>query len=173
MRKRHVVAPLLLLAAFSATTYAKKPNPEGNWQAVENLMVGTPISVKARGSVHLLCYFERATEHTLVCQPLRPAVPLLAPWPYPAPFPYPLPSRPQEYVFKREQIQEVRLEHSEAANSVIGMGIGGAAGAALGAVRVTSARGGAALIFGLVGVFVGGALGRTSPLFHRKVVYRR
>jgi len=150
----------------------KHKNPKGNWQAVEDLSVGAPISVKARHSVHLLCNFERATEDELICQPLRPAALVIPPpWPYPAPFPYP--PRPHKYAFEREKVEEVRLEHSEPSNTLIGAGVGAAAGAALGAATFRNARGPGALLFGAIGSLIGAPIGRTSPLFHRKVIYRR
>lgn len=173
MRKRKITLPLLLFLATPAIARSKYHNSKGNWHAVENLSISTPISVKARHSVHLMCYFAGATEQELFCQPLRPAVPAVAPWPYPSPFPYPSPPRPPEYTFKRENVQEVRLEHSEAANELIGGGIGGGIGAGIGAARYTGTRGPAAFLFGLAGFTIGSIVGRTSPLFHRKVIYER
>ena len=175
MRKLQITIPLLLFVAISTIAQPIKQNPKGDWQAIENLSAGTPISVTI-DSPHLLCYFERATADELFCEPLAPGF-LRTPRPYPGrypyPYPYPHPSRPQEYVFKRQKIQEVRLEHKEATNQLIGVGIGGAIGSAIGAARFSGARGGGALIFGLAGSFIGGAVGRVHPLFHRKVIYRR
>ncbi|MGH9731363.1 MAG: GntR family transcriptional regulator [Candidatus Acidiferrales bacterium] len=128
-----------------------------------------------RGSAvgRLNCYFERATEDQLVCQPLQRRAPVIGPWTYPVPLPR-QPS-PPDYVFERQKVQEVRLEHSEGVNELIGAAIGGSAGAALGAARFEceGCRQAGALIVGGIGAFIGGAVGRISPLFHRRVVYER
>lgn len=162
---------LLLLFAASATAKSTKPNSKWNWSAVESLTAGTPISVKTY-SLDLLCYFEHATAHELFCERLAPGF-LRTPPSDPYPFPHPYPGRQAEYVFQRSLIQEVRLEHSEATNGLIGIGIGGAIGAGTGAARFDQARAGSALIFGLAGAAIGEAIGRTHPLFHRKIIYRR
>lgn len=162
---------LVLFFATSLTAKPAKPNSKWNWGAVESLTAGTAISVKTY-SLHLLCYFDHANAEELVCEPLAPGF-LRTPPPGPYPFPHPYPGRQAEYVFQRSLIQEVRLEHSEATNGLIGIGIGGAMGAGIGAARFDQARAGGALIFGLAGVAIGEAIGRTHPLFHRKIIYRR
>ena len=173
MRKLRTITSLFLFAGFLTVAQAQKPSPKGDWKAVENLNGGAAISVKTN-SAHLLCYFERATADVLFCEPWAPGL-LRTPPPYPSryPYPYPSPSLPEEYVFKRETVREVRLEHSQATDQLIGVGIGGAIGAGVGAARFDSARGGGALISGLVGMAIGGAIGRVHPLFHRNVIYRR
>src|SRR5215469_10366566 len=173
MRKLQAITSLLLFAAPVPAAHARKPSSKGDWQAVENLNGGTAISVKSRHSVHLLCYFEQATDDELFCEPFEPGFLRTPRWPYPGPYPHPLPSPPAEYIFKRATIREVRLEHSEGTNHFIGAGIGGAVGAGIGAARFDSARGAGALIFGLAGMAIGGAVGRVHPLFHRKIIYRR
>lgn len=170
MRKLLWTLAVLLLAMLPPEAHARKQNSKADWRDVEGLAAGTPISVKTRHSVHLLCFFERATDTELSCEPLPPAA---GPWPYGGPFPFPYPSRPSDYVFRREQVREVRLEHSQAANTLIGAGIAGTAGAGLGAARVSDAPGAGALVFGVIGFFIGGQVGRVSPLFHRHVIYRQ
>ena len=163
---------MLILTSFSAAAIAKhkKQNPKGNWNAVENLSVGTPISVLAPNSHHLLCYFERATDDELCCEPLWPGIPPPA---WPVPYPRRYPPVPAEYVFKRIMVQEVRLEHGEATNGRIGMGIGGGVGAALGAARWNDTPAAGALVVGLVGSAIGRLVGRAHPIFHRQVIYER
>src|SRR5437899_2012893 len=86
----------------------------GDWRAVENLAPGSRISVKIR--FHMLCDFRRATEAALVCElTLR------------GPF-----FRPHEIAFGRKHIREVRLEHSDDANTAVGTTVGATVGAAVG-----------------------------------------
>jgi hypothetical protein len=171
MRKSQLIPSVLLFVALSCPAQGKSISSKRDWRAVQGLNPGTAISVKTY-SLNRLCYFERATAEELVCEPLAPGFLRTPPGPYPFPYPYPS-GRPAEYVFRRTVIQEVRLEHSEATNELIGIGIGGGIGAALGAARFDQARAGGALILGIVGAAIGRALGRTHPLFHCQVIYRR
>jgi hypothetical protein len=176
MRRLRFIISLLLLTALPPHAQAKKRTSEGNWQVVQNLSIGTPISVKARAP-HLMCYFERATDDALFCQPLRRRGPATSRRPYPSPFPLPLPPQPAEYVFKRQEIREIRLEHSEGTNQMLGALTVGGVMAAIGAARNGNSsgltRGGGALWGGAIGALIGGVFGRDFPLFHRKVIYRR
>lgn len=173
MRKIQILIPLMIVASFSASAKPAKQNPKGNWNAVKSLAIGTPISVLAPNSHHLLCYFERATDDELFCQPLSPAVTSGPYWPYPFPYPRPQPRLPMEYAFKRGMVQQVRLEHSEDSNQLIGAGVGAAAGAGIGASAAGSSKGAAAIIGSIPGALIGGLIGRMHPLFHRHVIYKQ
>lgn len=173
MRKIQIIVPLLVVMSLSAAAHTRKQNPKGNWNAVKHLAIGTPISVLSPNSHHLLCYFERATDDELFCQPLSPALTSGPYWPYPFPYPRPSPRFPMEYAFQRTMIQQVRQERSEDSNQLIGAGIGAAAGAGIGAGAASSAKGAAAIIGSIPGALIGGLVGRVHPLFHRHVIYER
>ena len=141
------------------TSYAQAQ--KGDWQAVKELPPGTMISVKSGYFFghDPLCVFEKATEDRLECELVLHG-----------------PSRiflPSDAVYNRKRILEVRVEHSEDSNVLIGAAIGGGIGAGLGAARTPAERGAGALIFGLSGAALGGLLGRDFPIFHGKVIYRR
>ena len=148
----------LVLIVLSAADAKPKQQSKGSWDTVENLIAGTPISVRARAPFHLMCYFERATDDQLFCQPLHPRL-----------------STRTDYIFERREIREVRLEHSEATNEMLGAATVGGVMAAIGAAGNGSnvTRGGAALLGGAIGALFGGIFGRDFPLFHRGVIYRR
>jgi hypothetical protein len=142
-----MVACLILLSAAQAQT--------GDWRAVENLAPGTRISVKIR--FHMLCNVTRVTDAALMCDLVHQRI------------------RPGEMTFNRKLIREVRLEHSDQANTAIGASLGGGVcvtvGASLGNRSLD--RPGGALVLGTVGALVGGAFGRDFPIFHGKVIYKR
>ncbi|MGH9711109.1 MAG: hypothetical protein ACRD37_11240 [Candidatus Acidiferrales bacterium] len=167
MRKPQIITFLFVFGLLLPCAQAKR----GSWKAVEDLPTGATISVKAWHWNRVNCYFERATDDQLVCQPLQRRAPFIGPWPYPPPR---LPS-PPDYVFERQKVEEVRLEHSEGTNELIGVAIGGGAGAALGAARYDceGCRGTAALIGGGIGALIGRVLGRDFPPVHRKFIYKR
>jgi hypothetical protein len=152
-----LLAPVLLAASALAQT--------GDWQAVKNLPPGTRISVR---SDHLFirntCFFLSATDDQLVCERAVRARRRMI-----------IPAIPPEAVYERSKVREVRLAHSEAANTMAGAGIGAGIGAALGASsnNGTLTRGGGALLIGGIGALVGGSFGREFPVIHGKVVYRR
>lgn len=171
MRRIQLITSIVLFMALSIPALGNNISSKRSWRAVQSLNPGTPISVKTY-SLHLLCYFEHATAEELVCEPLAPGF-LRTPPPGPYPYPRPYPRTAAEYVFQRSLVQEVRLEHSEAANEMIGIGIGGAIGAGVGAARFDQARAGGAVTLGFIGAAIGDAVSRTHPLFHRTVIYRR
>jgi hypothetical protein len=152
-----LVAPLLLAASALAQT--------SGWQAVKNLQPGTRISIRTD---HLFirntCFFLSATDDQLVCERAVHSRRRMI-----------IPPIPPEAVYERRRVREVRLERSEAANTMAGAGIGAGIGAALGASsnNGTLTRGGGALLIGGLGALVGGSFGREFPVIHGKVVYRR
>lgn len=171
MRKLHIIALAILLGFCVHTASARKRS----WETVEKLPPGTSISVKSDW-LRTQCTFLRATDDELVCQPVPPMQPVYRPWPLsPIPIPYPPAPPPDLAVFRRQDIIEVRLEHSVPTNVLTGVAIGAGAGAGLGAANGsgTLTRGGSALLGGLIGGLVGGVIGRNSPLFHRGVIYKR
>ena len=152
-----LLAPLLLAAGALAQT--------GNWQAVQDLQPGTRISVRANHSFgRNPCFFLSANDEQLVCERVLHSRRRMIISPI-----------PPEAVYQRSRVREVRLEHSEAANTMAGAGIGAGVGAALGASvnNGTVTRGGGALLLGGLGALVGGSFGREFPIIHGKVVYRR
>lgn len=170
MRKLHFI-PFTLLMVFLVPAAAARKR---SWYAVEKLPPGTSISVKSVW-LRTQCTFVSATDDELDCDPVPPSEPVYRPWP-PAPFPLPYPpaSRPGLAVYRREDVLEVRLEHSVPVNVLTGVGIGAAAGAGAGAANDsgTLTRGGGALLGGLIGGLIGGVIGRNSPIFHRGVIFK-
>lgn len=142
-----LLAGLVLVSAAQAQT--------GAWRAVENLAPGTRISVKIR--FHMLCDVTRVTDAALMCELLHQRI------------------RPGEMTFNRKLIREVRLEHSDPANTAIGAALGGGVGVTVGASLGNRSldRPAAALVLGTVGGLLGGAFGRDFPIFHGKVIYKR
>jgi hypothetical protein len=142
-----LLAGLILVSAAQAQT--------GDWRAVESLAPGTRISVKIR--FHMLCDLTRVTDAALMCELVRQRI------------------RPGEMTFNRKLIREVRLEHSDYANTAIGASLGGGVGSTVGASLGNRSldRPGSALVLGTVGALVGGAFGRDFPIFHGKVIYKR
>ncbi|HEX9112296.1 MAG TPA: hypothetical protein VF845_12520 [Terriglobales bacterium] len=152
-----LLAPLLLAASALAQT--------GDWQAVKDLQPGTRISVRSDHLfIHNTCFFLSATDDQLVCERAVHSRRRML-----------IPPLPPEAIYERSRVREVRLEHSEGANTMAGAGIGAGIGAALGAStnNGTLTRGGGALLLGGIGALVGGSFGSEFPVIHGKVVYRR
>ena len=143
-----VVCLLATSASFSQSS---------NWRSVQEIVSGTRISVKTR--FRSLCEFSQATTDTLTCLPAHPS---------------PIVGR-RALRFERSKVREVRLEHSDAANLLIGGAVGAGTGAAIG--TAVGDRGytkeGRALLLGAIGGLIGGSLGREFPIRHGKKVYRR
>jgi hypothetical protein len=142
-----LLAGLILVSAAQAQT--------GDWRAVENLAPGTRISVKIR--FHMLCDVTRVTDAALMCELVHQRI------------------RRGEMTFNRKLVREVRLEHSDQANTAIGASLGGGVGMTVGASLVNPSldRAAGALVLGTVGALVGGVFGRDFPIFHGKVIYKR
>ena len=171
MRTQHLISFVLITAFLVPAAGARKRS----WENVEKLPPGTSISVKSVW-LRTQCTFVSATDDELDCDPVPPSGPVYRSWP-PAPFPIPYPpaSRSGLAVYRREDVLEVRLEHSVPVNELTGVGIGAAAGAGAGAANDsgTLTRGGGALLGGLIGGLIGGVIGRNSPIFHRGVIFKR
>ncbi len=141
----------------------------GDWQAVKNLPVGTRIAVRYNhGFVRDTCSFLRATEDQLICARQargRPRVLIVL-------------HVPNEVVYERNRVREVRLQPGEAvgtANVLIGGAIGAGVGAGVGATanNGTLTRGGSALVAGTVGAVIGGCIGHVFPPIRGRVIYRK
>jgi hypothetical protein len=142
-----LLAGLILVSPGQAQT--------GDWRAVESLAPGTRISVKIR--FHMQCNVTRVTDAALMCELVHERI------------------RPGEMTFNRKLIREVRLEHSDQANTAIGASLGGGVGVTVGASLGNRSldRPVGALVLGTVGAIFGGAFGRDFPIFHGKVIYKR
>lgn len=115
--------------------------------------------------IRLLCYFTRATDDQLICETLR----------HGSGFPIPVPVLSYRATFQRGEVREVRLEHNEGTNTLIGAGIGGGFGALFVALldKSPEPKGGLIAFGSVVGALIGAVAGHDAPLFHRKVIYRR
>ena len=160
---RYTKAIFFLSAAVLFASAAQAQT--GDWQAVKNLQPGTKISVRSDHSfIRNACFFLSATDEQLVCERAVHARRRMI-----------IPPIPSEAIYERNRVREVRLEHSEAANTMAGAGIGAGIGAALGASanNGTMTRGGSTLLLGSFGALIGGSFGKEFPVIHGKVVYRR
>ena len=128
-----------------------------SWQSVQEIVPGTRISVKTR--LRTLCDFLQATSDALICLPAHPS-PILG---------------RRELRFERSKVREVRLEHSDALNMLIGGSVGAGAGALTGVVAGDRGytKEGRALLLGAIGGLLGGTFGQEFPIHHGKKVYRR
>ena len=78
--------------------------------------------------------------------------------------------------FERKEVRQVRLEHSDDTNALIGLATGGAIGFAIGASghRVdASTRLVGGVVGGTVGAFAGRFMNRSIPITHKNVIYKR
>ena len=157
---------VLPIALFVVSIVPAAQARTGRWRDVMRLPSGTPISVQPTNAQRVTCLFLNATKTRLFCQIIVQA-----------PFPYIIRTdRAYRLEFDRRIVREVRLEHSDATNSLIGVGIGAGVGAALGAAggnQTAAERKGSAVIFGMFGALIGGVIGKNFPLFHRNVIFKR
>lgn len=149
---------------FTFLSVASARAQSRNWNVVEQLAPGTPISVKyGRFWLHNRCVFERATEEVLVCERVSYGMSRLF--------------IPPVAEYRRKLVREIRLEHSDASNIAFGAALGGAVGGALGAAGSgdthTRARVGTGILVGMGGAALGGFIGRDFPIRHGKVIYRQ
>ena|ERR1700722_679701 len=156
---KHVKTILLVSTLFMLASYAS--GQAGDWQAVKDLQPGTKISVLYGVPFHVLCVFDHATDEQLICERVLHG-------PHGG-----FGSRERGY--RRDNIKEVRLEHSDAANIATGVAIGGGIGVAVGVGtgRNATRRGEGGLLLGGLGALFGGAFGRDFPIAHGKVIYRQ
>jgi hypothetical protein len=161
MRKRsvlHLLLPLLLSAGMWAQSVPPASTARGNWPAVEELAPGTAISVTTRHRIQ--CVFREATETELVCDVSGMPMRMFPPAP--------------AFVFRRDLVRQVRLEHRLAS-----VAVGAAAGATIGAVAGANTGNGSLthqggeLVLGGIGALVGATFGRTFCFLHGKIIYER
>jgi hypothetical protein len=160
MRQRifqSTLAFLLLMPGALAQT--------GDWQSVMDLQPGTSISVKAgHFFAHNLCTLQSVNDETLVCERIQHG---------PGAFRV---SPVHVFRYNRKIVREVRLEHSDEANTALGAAVGAGAGVAIGASlspqRTGYSRGGGALLLGTIGGLMGGVFARDFPIVHGRVVYK-
>lgn len=147
-----IASSLLALLILGSSLWADT----GDWQAVQNLTIGTLISVKT--SRRYPCLFDSATQDDLICKP--PDHRLLG--------------LPRTMTFPRRDIREVRIERNQGKDAWIGAGMGAGAGAAIGASKSSNSRGIGAFIGALGGALIGGVTGGLVSTFrHGKIIYRR
>ena len=147
--------PFYLLCAVLALT-AVCGASDGDWEIVKSLPEGTPISVKAK--LRHLCTFQLATDTTLTC---RPKISGTTSW---------------TLSFERKEIRQVRLEHSDDTNELIGFATGGAIGFVMGASGHrpdTSSRLFDGVVAGALFGFAGRFMNRALPITHKSVIYKR
>jgi hypothetical protein len=158
--------PLLLFVTPFTLRAQRQASPQtqtraaSDWRAVQNIQRGSVISVKAPGLRHARCYFDYADEQALYCVRVQHGS---------------LRLHPPGITVPRRDAQEVRLEHSEAANAAAGAAIGAGAGAAIGAGTGdrTLTRPGGALLLGGIGAIIGGFAGHDLSILPGKIVYKR
>lgn len=131
----------------------------GDWQQVQNLPVGAPITVQTRNLLN--CRFEHATDEKLFCEFV---------------FHTRFLSTSREIAFDRRRVRQVSLEFMRGRNVAIGTAMGVGIGAAVGAAvdnpqRSGYSRGGSALLGGAFGGLVGYVVARATPRVEHKVIY--
>src|SRR5579863_9634405 len=147
MRTLRIFTSLLVFTLLVSTAQAQT----GNWQSVKNLPLGARISVL---TLHRIpCILLRVNDDELVCATIRHR------W-----------FGPDTLTFRRQSIREIRLPPTDGTNGLLGIAIGGGAGAALGAARFDciGCRGAGALIFGVIGAVVGAKIAKNSPIVQGK-----
>ena len=153
MRYQQIVSLILGVLIFAASAQAQT----GNWQAVMNLPPGAYLAVKT--DYQFACIFRSATDDELICGRTGPR------------------GASSELRIDRRTVREVRFEHLDHGNPLIGAAIGGGIGVAAG-IRAGAAGGarssaGLALIFGTAIGGFGALIAYATPIFHRKVIYRQ
>jgi hypothetical protein len=141
----------------AAQSTAPAPSGSSGWSAVQNLPLGTAISVKGKSWHRCHCKYVTSDDVHLEC--------VAESLPGPNLFP------PPEFHILRSDIREVRLEHPRATGVVAALVVGGGI-LALG----SSGRGGSSDPIGgaVAGAFLGaiaGGIGHTFPV-HGRVIYR-
>jgi hypothetical protein len=150
----------LLLPALSAPTQQPAQQPAqppagSNWQRVQALPAGTSINVTARTS-HLACKLKSVDADTLTC------------------------THGKDAIFQRSEILSIKVPR-RGRSTLVGLAIGGGAGAAIGFGAGTNnsngffgpnfMRGAVTAVFGVGGGIIGGLIGGTTD-FTRSTVYK-
>lgn len=148
-----------MLAALLLGASAQAKTKNGDWRAVEDLVPGTHVIVKAQSKY--ACTVEGANEDQLVC------------WVHQR-----RSFRTVSIVIPRAEIREVRTLPNQAKDAWIGAGIGGAAGAVAAGTSSRDYPGFHAFVGGLAGAGAGALVGATVPIFQvlfhgGKLIYKR
>ena len=149
MRFRSVICSLLAAGLLISSSQAQT----GDWQAVQDIPVGSYISVKSYPR-SARCFFVNATDWELFCE-----------------------QRGLRIDFHRQNIRQVRLEHPNK-NALLGVLIGTGLGAGVAAAVTRNSndaetRVADPIIFGILGAVVSGVLmHRISPV-PGNIVYRK
>jgi len=150
MRTLHVIFTVWLMVGIS---WAKTPSSD--WNVVEDIPTGWRIAVVTEFTFP--CVFVRASLDEIICR---------------------IPQHrwderglPETQV-SRDRVREVRVDRRNGANALIGGAVGGGAGAILGAMTNTSAKGASAYALGVVGVLLGARIGNGIHLLKGKVIFR-
>jgi hypothetical protein len=155
MRRLNILVLTTSFLLFSCMAQAQP----GDWQNVENLPSGTSISIKLR--VRFRCLFQSATDEELICERTQRV------W---------ILSNSSEIKVNRKRIREVRLEHSDSTNALVGAAVVGGGAAIAEAARVdgdAKTRTIAALFAGSLFGLLGGVIGRDFPILHGKIIYKQ
>jgi hypothetical protein len=156
---RQIMILVSLIGCLVSVSRAQ--SPVGAWQAVKDLSPGTALTLSVRhlrySEAH--CVFLTADDNGLVCEhrwKTLIAVP------------------PRELRYSRDQVREVRVEHSDDLNAKAGAIIAGGVGAALGAALPgrPEERLGGALLLGGIGGLGGYIFGRDFHPLHGKLIYK-
>ena len=154
-KQLRIISSMLVVLLFGSNAQAQT----GDWQAVENLKLGTRVIVKAQH--RYACSVEGTTEEQLVCEVHQPRS-----------------FRTTTLTIPRAEIREVRTLPNQSKDAWIGAGIGAGAGAVTAASTSRTSRGANAFFGALAGGLVGGIVGMTVPVFqlifqHGKIIYKR
>jgi hypothetical protein len=153
-RSRQIISSLFVVLLLGWNAQAQT----GDWQAVENLKLGTHVIVKAQH--RYACSVEGTTEEQLVCEVRQPRS-----------------FRTTTLTIPRAEIHEVRTLPNQSKDAWIGAGIGAGAGAVTAASTSRTARGANAFFGALggagVGALVGGMVAVFQVIFQRgKLIYK-
>jgi hypothetical protein len=145
-------------APQSAQPIAPQATPSRvNWQVVEQLALGTAISVKGKGRHRFACKFVGATADTLDCQAETLPGPNLFP--------------PPVFHFHRTDVRQVQLEHPRATGVIAAAVIGGVLIGLTTIPRSGPVDPLGALMVGGLGAAIAGGIGHSFPV-HGRVIYQ-
>ncbi|MDP9051846.1 MAG: hypothetical protein M3O31_14170 [Acidobacteriota bacterium] len=148
---------LWLVLVFALSAHAAQPGQPvagSNWQHIQVLPAGTSINVKARSS-HASCKVKSVDADSLTCTDKK------------------------DMVFQRTEVVSIKISR-RGRSTLVGLGIGGVLGAAIGAAATPSckgqsfcivSKGGGAVVLGVLGGAVGTAIGVATD-FTRSTVYK-
>ncbi len=153
---RQIIYSILALVILLSSAQAQI----GDWQDVQDIAANTTIFVQAEHKRLMRCTFEQATDGMLFCALV-----------YRSPY-----LRPREINFNRSEVRQVLVEYVHESNiakgTVIGAGVGAAAGASLTHGNADS-RLGATILLGTIGAVFGTIFARSLNDVRTKIIYRK